>query len=194
VIKHIDVSVVLRGTVCDLYSNLVTRSTGAAVRAGIEEQLAEVGGRTLTVIDFSHVGLLDYSCADEIVAKLLIRHCRGVNGAAATDAAADGTAPERFFLFRGISEGHHDAIEAVLQHHGLALVAEAPEGPLLLGAVDDGEREAWNVVCRLGAAAPPEVAVEAGLESAEAEQRLESLRRRRLVMRIEDVYVPLGAT
>ena len=35
-INHIDVSVVLRGTVCDLYSNLVTRPTGAAVRAEIE--------------------------------------------------------------------------------------------------------------------------------------------------------------
>ena len=183
-INHIDVSVVLRGTVCDLYSNLVTRPTGAAVRAGIEEQLAEVGGRTLTVIDFSHVQLLDYSCADEIVAKLLIRH--GDSGSS--------TAAERFFLFRGISEGHLDAIEAVLEHHRLALVADAPEGPLLLGAVDDGEREAWNVVCRLGAAAPPEVAIEAGLESARAEQLLESLRRRRLLMRIEDVYVPLGAT
>jgi hypothetical protein len=181
VINHIDVSVVLRGTVCDLYSNLVTRPTGAAVRAGIEEQLAEVGGRTLTVIDFSHVGLLDYSCADEIVAKLLIRHC-----------AADRGEVERFFLFRGISEGHFDAIEAVLEHHGLALVAEAPEGPRLLGAVDDGEREAWNVLCRLGGAAPPDVAVEAGLGSAEAEQLLESLWRRRVVMRIEDVYVPLG--
>ena len=40
----------------DLYSNLVTRPTGAAVRDQIEQQLRELGERTLTVIDFSHVG------------------------------------------------------------------------------------------------------------------------------------------
>ena len=38
-INHIDVSSVLRRTVCDLYSNLVTRPTGAAVRTEIENLL-----------------------------------------------------------------------------------------------------------------------------------------------------------
>ena len=37
VINHIDLSTVLRRTVCDLYSNLVTRPTGAAVRDGDRE-------------------------------------------------------------------------------------------------------------------------------------------------------------
>ena len=75
-INHIDLTGVLRRTVCDLYSDLVTRPTGAAVRDGIEKQLAELGDRSLTVIDFSHVRLLDYSCADEIVAQLLMRYVR----------------------------------------------------------------------------------------------------------------------
>lgn len=73
-INHIDLSSVLRRTVCDLYTDLVTRKTGAAVRDGIEKQLADLGARTLTIIDFSNVGLLDYSCANEIVAKLLMRY------------------------------------------------------------------------------------------------------------------------
>ena len=33
-ISHIDVSSVLKRSVCDLYSNRVTRATGAAVRFG----------------------------------------------------------------------------------------------------------------------------------------------------------------
>ena len=73
-INHIDLSTVLRRTVCDLYSDLVTRPTGAAVRSGIEQLLSEMRDPTLTVIDFTHVGLLDFSCADEIVAKLLLRY------------------------------------------------------------------------------------------------------------------------
>ena len=73
-INHIDVSSMLRKSVCELYSNLVTRPTGAAVRCEIEQELDRIGDRALTVIDFSHVGLLDFSCADEIVAKLLLQY------------------------------------------------------------------------------------------------------------------------
>src|SRR3954468_17845439 len=72
---HIDVSSVLRQTLsCKLYSNLVTRPTGAAVRTQIEALLAESRERSLTVIDFSHVGMIDFSCADEVIAKLLLRY------------------------------------------------------------------------------------------------------------------------
>ena len=49
----------LRKSVCELYSNLVTRPTGAAVRCEIEQELDRIGDRALTIIDFSHVGLLD---------------------------------------------------------------------------------------------------------------------------------------
>ena len=57
----IDVSTVLRGTVCDLYSNLVTRPTGAAVRTAIEQQVVDIGAPVVTTIDFSQVNLLDFS-------------------------------------------------------------------------------------------------------------------------------------
>ena len=90
-ITHIDVSTVLRRTVCDLYSNLVTRPTGAAVRTEIESQLAGVRGRTLTVIDFSNVNLLDSSCADEIVAKLLLRFGCSADGTSVGGCADSAT-------------------------------------------------------------------------------------------------------
>jgi len=198
VINHIDVSSVLRRTVCDLYSNLVTRPTGAAVRTEIEQQLAEARGRTLTVIDFSNVNLLDFSCADEIVAKLLLRH--------GADALAD--APQRepspppgerecresYFIFRGLHEAHLDAVEAVLERHGLALVAEASDGggPRLVGIVDDRERATWETLNRLGVAAVQELADATGRPLDDAASVLESLCRRRLAMRLDEAYVALG--
>ncbi|MFI5230365.1 MAG: hypothetical protein ACHQWU_14925, partial [Gemmatimonadales bacterium] len=98
--NHIDVSSVLRQTVaCDLYSNLVTRSTGAAVRGQIERLLGDFGddgGRALTVIDFSHVSMIDFSCADEVVAKLLMRY---IDDAPPRDA---------YFLVRGVKDDHWD--------------------------------------------------------------------------------------
>jgi hypothetical protein len=182
VINHIDLSLVLRRTVCDLYSDLVTRSTGAAVRSGIEQQLAELEERTLTVIDFTRVGLLDFSCADEIVAKLLLRY-------------GGETAPrDAFFVFRGLGEAHVDAIEAVLARHDLALVAESADGAWeLLGTVTGDERRVWDAVTRLGRATPQEVAREAGLSEDEARSVLGALGRRRLLMRFEDVYLAVGA-
>jgi hypothetical protein len=189
-INHIDVSVVLRGTVCDLYSNLVTRPTGAAVRAEIEQQLAELGGRTLTVIDFTHVGLLDFSCADEIVAKLLLKYCDSADGAR---PRVDGPRAEGYFVFRGINDSHLDAIEAVLEHHGLALVVDrGEEGAQLVGMVGDGERRAWETVHQLGAADAKELADAAGISPDEARRVLDTLCRRRLLMRLDDVYVPIG--
>src|SRR3954454_9174874 len=107
-LNHIDLSSVLRQTLaCDLYSNLVTRPTGAAVRGQIEQMLSVADSRALTVIDFSHVSMIDFSCADEVVAKLLIRY-------SAEDAPRDA-----YFLFRGVTEDHTDAIEAVLERHHL---------------------------------------------------------------------------
>jgi hypothetical protein len=185
VINHIDLSSVLRRTVCDLYSDLVTRPTGAAVRTGIEQQLAETGDRSLTVIDFSHVGLLDFSCADEIVAKLLLRYCGDADDLPRTDA---------YFLFRGINESHRDAIETVLERHGLAIVAEDEDGVTLVGTVDDGERRVWDTIRRLGRVGPADLSRETGLEEEEASSCLDGLCRRRLVMRFDEGYVAVGAT
>lgn len=183
-INHIDVSSVLRRTVSDLYSNLVTRSTGAAVRMGIEEQVAAAPRRAVTVLDFSHVGLLDLSCADEIVAKLLLRYH--------TEPAARG---EAVFFFSGVSEAHLDAIEAVLERHGLALVADlAGAGAQLVGAVDDRARGAWNVLRRLGRASAREVAPRLGCDVADAEALLDGLARRGLLMRLGTDFVAVGGT
>jgi hypothetical protein len=189
VINHIDLGTVLRRTVCDLYSDLVTRPTGAAVRTGIEQQLADAQERTLTVIDFTHVGLLDFSCADEIVAKLLVSYCE--------PAGERGTRliPPRdcYFLFKGVNDSHLDAIDAVLQRRGLALVAQTDDGlPQLIGTVDDRERRTWEAVTRLGRAQPADIATEVGVEEPQAELLLNGLSRRRLIMRFDEGYVAVG--
>ena len=71
---------------------------------------------TIARIDFAGVGCIDYSCADEIVAKLL------------RDRPA-------VLVLSGISEGHREAIEPVLTGHGLAALIERADGTLdVLGA------------------------------------------------------------
>ena len=69
----------LRETAATPYRNLITRPTGAAVRDRIEAALAHSDCAT-ALLDFSDMELLDYSCADEVVAKLLMA-CRENSGA-----------------------------------------------------------------------------------------------------------------
>jgi hypothetical protein len=176
----IDVGTVLRGTVCDLYSNLVTRPTGAAVRTAIERQVVEIGAPVVTTIDFSQVNLLDFSCADEIVAKLLLRY-----------TSEDG--PRGYVTFRGIHEGHIDPIETVLERHGLALVSWHEGEAELFGYVDDDERAHWEVVRERGPVDADLVASVLAVPSSYATECLSRLDRRRLVMCREDGYAIPGA-
>jgi len=181
---HIDVSSVLRQTLsCELYSNLVTRPTGAAVRTQIEALLADARERSLTIIDFSHVGMIDFSCADEVVAKLLLRY-----------AAAEREAREAYFLFRGVTDDHWDAIEAVLERHGLALVLESADGDgaRLVGIVNEGERRAWQTVYELGRTGAADLSAATGSPPDQCQQVLDGLHRRRLLMRLDDAYVAVG--
>ncbi len=166
---EIDVSTVLRGTVCDLYSNLVTRPTGAAVRTAIERQVFEIGTPVVTTIDFSQVNLLDFSCADEIVAKLLLRYI-------------DSDGPTGYLLFRGITEEHLDPIEVVLERHALALVALFDGMAELYGVVTEDERLHWEAVRDHGPVTTGNVASLLGIEHDITAQHLDRLRQRRLLM------------
>ena len=182
--NHIDVSRVLRQTLsCDLYSNLVTRHTGAAVRDQIEQLLEDARHRDveLTVIDFSHVAMIDFSCADEVIAKLLLRY-----------ADDDDTPPNAYFVFRGVNDDHWDAIEAVLERHGLALVLAEDDGARIVGVVSDDERRTWETVLRLGCADAVSAAEELAADPEEVRHALETLWRRRLVMNVGGQYMAVG--
>lgn len=179
--RHIDLSSVLRQTVsCELYSNLVTRPTGAAVRGAIERILGETDGHTLTVIDLSQVSMIDFSCADEVIAKLVLRY------------AADDAPGEVYFVFKGIGDDHWIAVEAVLERHGLAVVLETKDGFALAGPVSENEVRAWEAVRLLGPAPAIAVAQETGGDHAETERTLEDLWRRRVLVKLGGDYAAVG--
>jgi hypothetical protein len=152
----IDLSHAARRSVTSLFSNLVTRPTGRAIRTGVESQIAEMEDAerqvTMSILDFSQVRVLDYSCADEIVAKLLLRYL-------------DETRPaEAFFIVRNVQEHHVEAIEAVLERHGLLLVAVQDGGDVaLLGEADPVQRAVWHALVHRGRASRAELAEETGL-------------------------------
>lgn len=178
----IDLNQLAHRSVTSLYSNLVTRPTGRAVRMGVESQIAELNPPSvcLSVLDFSSVRVLDYSCADEIVAKLLLRY------------QAEPRGSEVYLLVRGLQEHHHDAIEAVLERHGLLLVVEADGVFSLLGPSDPAERACWTALLRRGPSAPSAVAEDTGLSDVAARSVLGSFTERRVALAIShEVVCPL---
>ncbi|MDH3496418.1 MAG: STAS-like domain-containing protein [Gemmatimonadota bacterium] len=160
----IDLKDILQHTVSSVYGDLVTRPTGQAVRTSIEA-LLPAADEDLAIIDFSTVRLMDFSCADEIVGKLLLRYGRA-----------------RYFLLVGVHPGHEDAIEPVLERHRLAVVAQDRSGSLkLLGAMPEHARQAFTVLADSGPALLADVAAKLALSPDTAREALEVLRERHVV-------------
>ena len=165
---QIDVGRLVQRSVATLYAHLVTRPTGRAVRLAIERLLAESGDTTFSLIDLSEVTVLDFSCADEVVAKLLLRYLE-----------ADRPR-EAYFVIRGVRELHLEPIEVVLERQRLAAVAQREDGSYgLLGDRTRAEESAWQVVEERGRIRPDEVAET--LPAAEQRSALAELVRRRIV-------------
>ena len=181
-IFEIDLREVLARSVGSPHSDLVTRSTGAKVRNSIEESISGRSADSPVVLDFSSVRVLDCSCADEVVAKLLL-HCR---------AGAAGHAA--WFVIRGLTELHAEEIDHVLRRHSLALVAEEQDGRArLLGDVDDSAAAAWRVLADRGGAEDEDVAAELMMGQDETRRLLDGLVVAGVVRRAEGRYLPLTA-
>ncbi len=127
---------VLREAVTTPYRNLVTRATGALVRCRIEAVL-ERSACEVAVLDFSEVELLDFSCADEIVAKLVLPAAR----------------PSRPVVLLGIRDAQREALDHVLAHHGVAVTARLHESgePVLLGSATPDLHQAFAALRERGA-------------------------------------------
>ena len=172
----IDVREVLKGVGDDLmqqsvtlHSYLVTRPTGRAVRMAIETQLPGAGHLSLSVIDFSEVMLIDFSCADEVVAKLLQQYL------------ADEP-PDAFFIFRGVHEAQWDQILTVLDRQSLAAVVERDAGVFeLVGVSSADESRVWGQLEERGVVDSEEI--KTLFDAREDRQALSSLFSRGLAFR-----------
>jgi hypothetical protein len=154
--------------------DLVTRSTGAAVRSHIERTLAAAPCPTM-LLDFDAVGLVDFSCADEVVAKLL-----------------RGTEPERYLVLRGLDDTQAEAIDQVLARQDLA-VASVPRsgGCRLLGRTTPELSVVFEAVHTGGPGDAERLARRLGWTVERTAEALQGLALRRLVVAVGGSYAPL---
>ncbi len=175
--QRIDLAPLLRETVATPYSDMVTRSTGAALRDRIERTISGASHRT-TELNFTAVGLLDFSCADEVVAKLLLR-------------VADEE--EHYVVLSGITDRHLDAIDHVLERHGLSVAAltEGDPAPRVLGVTTPDAVAAFQIIQRLGAGDAKRLADALSWTVERAADALQCLALRRLIQAAGGTYRPL---
>ncbi len=174
-IQTIRMGHVLREAVAAPYRNLVTRPTGAAVRTRIEATMAHSNCLT-ALLDFSEIELVDLSCADEVVAKLLLT-----------------VRTAYFVVLQGLREDHHETIDYVLTHHRLA-VASVPPGcraPRLLGWVQADAREAFTRISEIGPLDAGGLARALSWPETRSREALDELTLHRLVRPVGEYYYPL---
>lgn len=156
-------------------SDLVTRQSGQRIRDRIEADISKEKDGTVIALDFSRIGVIDYSCADEIVAKLISRLWAGEYG-------------EKFIVLIGLSDTQKENIEVALERKGITAMAAMRDGSkVLLGSLHNYLKDTLNLVLKKGSLSAKELSEGMSIEANTSGTRLLNLYKKRLVKRNEEV-------
>lgn len=153
--------------------HLVTRETGQVVRSFIAGELGSLAPGSVLTLDFSGVGIIDFSCADECLAKLVTRLIAGEYG-------------EKFLRLAGLGESQRENIHVALERKRLPALLVHPDGSWdCLGTITPHLRETLQLLVARGRISAREMVGLLDLELTTSSTRLGSLHRLRLVTRRE---------
>ena len=154
--------------------DLVTRPSGQAIRERIERDLEKEPAGAVISLDFSKIGVIDYSCADEIVAKLMSRLLSGEYG-------------DKYILLAGLNENQKENIEVAIERKDLAVVAEMKDGgKTVLGKLNSYLRDTLDFIVKKKKATSKDLADARKIEANTSGTRLLNLHKKRLVKRVEE--------
>jgi len=156
-------------------NDLVTRPSGQIIRERIERDIAGEGDGVVIALDFSKIGIIDYSCADEIVAKLISRLLSGEYG-------------DKYITLTGLNENQKENIEVALERKELAVMAEMRDGrKILLGSLNNYLKETLNLILKKGKISAKDLSESMKLEANTSGTRLLNLHKKRLVKRVDEM-------
>lgn len=148
------------------------RSRAAKTREAIEKILREEEEPILVVLDFGGVGSIDFSWADEMVAKLISRLWSGEYG-------------EKFLVLRSLNGSQAENISVALERKRLAGLVTGPKGWRIIGSLNNYLIRTLNQVMRKSHMTLRELSEEEGIGMNTSGTRLLNLYKKRLVVRIE---------
>ena len=184
--RVIDLGRVVSECVSDGTNHLVTRDTGQVVRMRIEEAFGKAEDPTLFILDFSRIGIVDYSCADEIIVKLISRSLSEEYG-------------EVFLLLSGLNRHQMENIEVALERKKLAALCieaagdpDEPSGWRLIGILNKYLTETLHCVMERKKITARDMASSLGIALNTAGTRLLNLYNKRLIGRTEESLLEGG--
>lgn len=154
--------------------DLVIRQTGKIIRDQIEINIKKEKNGAIIALDFSNVGIIDYSCADEIVAKLISRLLSGEYG-------------NKYIILTGLNENQKENIEVALERKRLAVMAEVNGKKLLIGELNNYLRQTLDFILKKGLVTAKELSEALGIEMNTSGTRLLNLHKKRLVKRTDEI-------
>ncbi|MCX7793307.1 MAG: STAS-like domain-containing protein [Thermodesulfovibrionales bacterium] len=152
-------------------SDLVTRNSGQTIRERIERDIVKEKDGEVIALDFSRIGIIDYSCADEIVAKLISRLLNNEYG-------------ERFIILKGLDDTQKENIEVALERKELSSIAIMRNGKeVLIGNLNNYLKETLHIINERGKCTAKELSKKLRLELNTAATRLLNLYKKKLIKR-----------
>lgn len=148
------------------------RIRGVRIREAIEKFLGGEGGGQKVILDFSGIGSIDYSWADEVIAKIISRLWSGEYG-------------EKFILLKGLSPSQAENISVALERKRLAVLTIDPEGWRVIGSLNNYLVRTLNQVMKKRKLTLRELSDEEGIGMNTSGTRLLNLYKKRLVVRVE---------
>jgi hypothetical protein len=155
--------------------DLVTRPSGQAIRERIERDMEQEPAGAVIGLDFSKIGIIDYSCADEIAAKLISRLLSNEYG-------------DKYLLLIGLNDNQKENIEVALERKDLAVMAEMKDGKrVVLGNLNNYLKDTLDFIVKKKKATSKDLSDARKLEANTSGTRLLNLSKKRLVKRVEEV-------
>jgi hypothetical protein len=148
------------------------RSRGVRIREAIEKALGEAKGTLRVILDFSGIGAVDFSWADEVVAKMVSRLWSGEYG-------------EKFLLLKGLTPSQAENIHVALERKRLAVLTIGPEGWQIIGSLNNYLIHTLNQVMKRKRLTLRQLSEEERIGMNTSGTRLLNLYKKRLVARLE---------
>ena len=155
-------------------NDLVTRDTGIAIRSRIEKELMNINEGDILFIDFSRIGVIDYSCSDEIIAKLVSRLIGLEYG-------------DKYIVLTGVNPNQLENIEVALKRKKLAVLGiNSDNSWMVIGKLNNYLAATLELVMGKRRITTREFAESKNIELNTSGTRLLNLYKKRFVARIEE--------
>ncbi len=148
------------------------RIRGIRIREAIERFLGGKEGVERVILDFSGIGPIDFSWADEVIAKIISRLWSGEYG-------------EKFILLKGLSPSQAENISVALERKRLAVLTTGPGGWQIIGSLNNYLTRTLNQIMKKRQLTLRELSDVEGIGMNTSGTRLLNLYKKRLVVRVE---------